>query len=230
MIDQPGADVLPPPGSDHTQLSQVRVPLEDAASVFGSPHPPIVLQPKYAQRIRNDFLVASGVALVVGIIAFAVLDSGMYFGAGVGIAIVLLLMAAARALLVRIPEGSVALVSRGGKYVGELAAGAHVLPPWVIVTYLVTNREIPYDVPVLEVPTQDNVRALLDIFLTFSIVDARRFVYGISAADYDRVLAAASKDFMLKPLFDPVRVVAGGPPLARAWPNNGFRPDWDTGD
>jgi len=41
---------------------------------------------------------------------------------------------------------------------------------------------------------RDNVRALLDIFLTFSIVDARRFVYGISAAGYDRVLAAASKD------------------------------------
>jgi regulator of protease activity HflC (stomatin/prohibitin superfamily) len=194
VIDQPGADVLPPPTSDHTQLSQVRVPLEDAASVFGSAHPPIVLQPKYAQRIRNDFLIASGVALAVGIVAAVVVDSFLYLSAAVGIAIVLVLMATARALLVRIPEGSVALLSRGGKYVGELAAGAHIVPPWVIVTYLVTTREIPYDVPVLEVPTRDNVRALLDIFLTFSIVDARRFVYGISAADYDRVLAAASKD------------------------------------
>jgi regulator of protease activity HflC (stomatin/prohibitin superfamily) len=175
------------------QLVQVRIPLEDAADAFAGTHPPLVVLPKYAQRIRNDFLAASGIALLAGVVA-GLAFNGLLFAAGVALALVLLVFAMMRALFVRVPEGTVALLNRGGKYVGELTAGVHALAPWSVVTYLVTTREIPYDAPVFEAPTSDNVRATVDILLTFSVVDARRFVYGISASDFDRVLAAAAQD------------------------------------
>jgi regulator of protease activity HflC (stomatin/prohibitin superfamily) len=129
------------------------------------------------------------------------------FAAGAVLCLVLLVLAVVRAFRVRVPEGTVALLNHGGKFAGELTAGSHRLPPWVIVSYLVTQREIPYDTPVLEVPTQDNVRASIDTLLTFTIVDAHRFVYSISAPDFDRVLAAASQDA--------VRMIARGIPADR---------------
>ncbi len=176
------------------QLNQLRVPLADAADAFAGPNPPMVLVPRYALRIRNDFLVASGIAIVAGIAAGLALGSGLLFLAGIALGVLLLVLAAVRALLVQVPEGTVALLNRGGKYARELSAGAHVLAPWFQVTYLVSTRELPYDAPVLEAVTQDNVRASVDTLLTFAVVDAHRFVYSISATDFDRVLAAATQD------------------------------------
>ncbi len=177
-----------------SQLNQLRVPLEDAADAFAGPNPPMVLVPRYALRIRNDFLAAAGIAIVAGIAAGLALGSGLLFLAGIVLGVLLLALAAIRALLVQVPEGTVALLNRGGRYAGELPAGAHVLPPWFQVTYLVSTREIPYDAPVLEAVTQDNVRASVDTLLTFAVLEAHRFVYSISAADFDRVLAAATQD------------------------------------
>jgi regulator of protease activity HflC (stomatin/prohibitin superfamily) len=194
VIDQTGTDALALESAVPTQLSQVRVPLDDAASAFAGPHPPMVLIPRYALRIRNDFLVAAVVVLLAGLAVGALLDNAVLITAGIGVGLVLLVLAAVRALLLRVPEGTVALLNRGGKYVGQLAPGPHPVPPWIIVTYLVTTRELPYDAPVYEATTRDNVRASVDMLVTFSVVDARKFVYSISAADYDRVLAAAAQD------------------------------------
>lgn len=194
VIDPTTPGALPSEVAQPTQLSQVRIPLDDAADAFAAPRPPTVLLPKYAQRIRNDFLAASGLALILGAAAGLALDNNLLLAAGVAIGLVLLVFAVIRALIVRVPEGTVALLNRGGKSAGELASGSHTLPPWLVVTYLVTTREIPFDAPIFEAPTRDNVRASLDIFLTFSIVDAARFVYCISASDFDRVLAAGSQD------------------------------------
>jgi regulator of protease activity HflC (stomatin/prohibitin superfamily) len=203
--DAAGAD--PPDQASTVQLHQRRAPLPDAASVFAGENPPIVLLPTYAQRLRNDFLIAAGVALAIGIVGGFGLGQFLIFGAGAVVCLVLLVLAVMRAFLVRVPEGTVALLNRGGRFAGELTAGSHRLPPWVIVSYLVTQREIPYDTPVLEVPTQDNVRASIDTLLTFAIVDAHRFVFSISAPDFDRVLAAASQDA--------VRRIARGIPADR---------------
>lgn len=66
--------------------------------------------------------------------------------------------------------------------------------PFVAVSHLVTRREIPYDVPVMETFTRDNVRINIDTLLTFSIVEPHRFVYNISANEFDRVLQASCQD------------------------------------
>ena len=63
-----------------------------------------------------------------------------------------------------------------------------------MVTHLVTRREIPFDVPVVEAPTKDNVRASVDTLVTFNIVDPFKFVFSISADDFDQVFQAACQD------------------------------------
>src|SRR4051812_37679660 len=59
---------------------------------------------------------------------------------------------------------------------------------------MVTRREIPFEVPVEDAPTQDNVRAAVDTLLTFTITDPYRFVFSISPSDFDRVLQASCQD------------------------------------
>jgi regulator of protease activity HflC (stomatin/prohibitin superfamily) len=66
--------------------------------------------------------------------------------------------------------------------------------PFIAVSHLVTRREIPYDAPVFETPTQDNVRASIDTLITFAITDPYRFVYNITADDFDQVLQASCQD------------------------------------
>ena len=46
----------------------------------------------------------------------------------------------------------------------------------------------------IETPTCDNVRATIDMLVSFTISDAYRFVYSISADDFDQVFMAACHD------------------------------------
>jgi regulator of protease activity HflC (stomatin/prohibitin superfamily) len=96
--------------------------------------------------------------------------------------------------MVRIPEGIRGLLVRGGRYTRTIESGTHVIPPWILVSHLVTRREIPFDVPAVELPTKDNVRVNVDILITFSITDPYKFVYSISADDFDQVFQAICQD------------------------------------
>jgi regulator of protease activity HflC (stomatin/prohibitin superfamily) len=69
-----------------------------------------------------------------------------------------------------------------------------VIPPWIAVSHLVTTREIPFDVPVTEVPTQEGLRVSVDVLLTFRITRPEQFVFAISAPDFDQVCQAAGQD------------------------------------
>ena len=63
------------------QLTQARVPLEDAAEAFAtrdsSGRIPIVLVPKYTNRIRND-VVVTAVVILIGGITIGIFQSGQY--------------------------------------------------------------------------------------------------------------------------------------------------------
>src|SRR5215212_5290420 len=54
------------------QLVQLRVPLDDVAEVMSTPDPagrlPIVVQPQHSLRIRNDFVIAGVITLIVGLV------------------------------------------------------------------------------------------------------------------------------------------------------------------
>ncbi len=94
----------------------------------------------------------------------------------------------------RIPEGTNALLTKGGRYYRTISSGSYILPPWILISHLVTRRQIPFDTPMVETPTSDNVRANIDMLVTFTITDPYRFVYSISADDFDQVFMASCQD------------------------------------
>ena len=72
---------------------------------------------------------------------------------------------------VEIPDGCQALITRFGKVVKTVEAGrTYILNPWNKVGYIVnTVKEYPYNAPIREAPTLDQVNASVDLFLQFRI-------------------------------------------------------------
>ena len=184
--------------SEYTQLTQIKVPLVEAAEAFSlrdeSGRIPIIIVPQHLNRIRNDLILLSVVILAAGIIGGIFLNSQLLISLAIPLFVVLLILGVYRSFIVRVPEGANALLTRGGRYTRTIGSGTNLLPPWIIVSHLVTRREIPFDVPLVASPTKDNVRADVDTLITFSITDPYKFVYSISASDFDQVFQAASQD------------------------------------
>jgi regulator of protease activity HflC (stomatin/prohibitin superfamily) len=179
----------------YVQLTQVRVPLDEAGDAFGVPDAsgrlPIVILPSAPYRIRNSLVIAGIVAAIIG----AILDLQFVVRGGLLIAgILLIVLGVFRAFLVPVPEGSRAILLKRGRIDRTIGPGNHIIPPWIAVSHLVTTREIPFDVPVTEVPTQEGLRVSIEVLLTFGIVRPEQFVYAISAPDFDQVCQAAGQD------------------------------------
>ena len=193
----PPADA-PPPGTaapPYIQLTQSRVPLDEAGIAFGVPDAngrlPIVILPSAPYRIRNSLVIAGVVAAIVGLI----LDLEFVLRGGLLVAgVLLIVLGVFRAFLVPVPEGSKAILLRRGRIDRTIGPGNHVIPPFIAVSHLVTTREIPFDVPVTDVPTKEGLRVSIDVLLTFGIVRPEQFVYAISAPDFDQVCQAAGQD------------------------------------
>jgi regulator of protease activity HflC (stomatin/prohibitin superfamily) len=181
-----------------SQLAQVRAAIEEASEVFGrkdeAGRTPIVVVPKRQNRIRWGMVFFGMVVIVFGLFAAGVTANGGTGALGFFFGVLLILFGLLRSLYIQVPEGVNALLARGGKHIGVVGAGLHFVPPWVVVSHLVTRREIPYDAPVKEAPTKDNVRAAVDTSITFMVTDPYRFVYGISASGFDQVFQAACQD------------------------------------
>ena len=179
----------------YIQLTQARVPLDEAPEAFGVPDAsgrlPIVLLPSAPHRIRNSFLIAGIIVAIVGLI----LDMQLILRGGALIfGVLLIFLGVFRSFLVPVPEGSKAILLRRGRIDRTIGPGNHVIPPWIAVSHLVTTREIPFDVPVTEVPTQEGLRVSVDVLLTFRITRPEQFVFAISAPDFDQVCQAAGQD------------------------------------
>jgi regulator of protease activity HflC (stomatin/prohibitin superfamily) len=191
--EQPQAPTQP-----YTQLEQVKVPLDEAADAFmvrdASGRLPIVVVPSHPNRIRNDFVLAGVIVLIGGILASVFLVPFWMIFPGTGLALVLFGLGVFRAFLVPVPEGASGMLTRGGRYVKTIGSGTHFVPLWVVVSHLVTRREIPFDVQVIDAPTSDTVRVAIDALLTFRITDPFAFVYTIAADDFDEVLQAAGQE------------------------------------
>lgn len=183
-----------------TQLTQVRVPLERAAEVFStrdeSGRIPIVVIAERAVRVSVMLLIAAGLVLVAGFFLDTFFRSSQVTWLGLVAALAMIGVVAYQASRVRIPEGINALLARAGKYTRTIGPGLSILLPWVTVTHLVTRREIPFTVPIEDAPAQDNVRALVNTLIVFTIAEPHRFVFNISADDFDLVLHAACQNEM----------------------------------
>ncbi|MBI4675190.1 MAG: hypothetical protein HY741_26410 [Chloroflexi bacterium] len=183
---------------DYTQLTQVRIPLHRAAEAFGtrdeSGRIPIVVMPERPLRIPVELLLIVGAILLISFLSSNLLANVLIPTLGLGSALVILGFVGFAASRVIIPEGVNALLARTGKYTRTIGSGAHLIPPWIAVTHLVTRREIPFTAPIDQAPTQDNVRATINTLVMFSITDPYRFVYNISADDFDLVFQAACQN------------------------------------
>lgn len=200
MADElaPAAPAAPIPVAapvPEAQLTQVKVPIADAADAFSVPDEagrfPIIVLTGERSRIRNDFVIAGVLLLVVAVI----FNLGFAARGGlIALAVGAIFLGVIRSFIVRVPEGAQALTLRRGRFDRALPAGNHVLPPWVAVTHVVTKREIPFVASVTQVPTADGVRIDVGLLITFSIDAAERFVFSISAPDFDLVCNAAARD------------------------------------
>ena len=132
--------------------------------------------------------------LLGAILAHLLYNQPVLIPIGIVLAILLIIVGVYRSFIVRVPEGTNALLAKGGRYTKTIGSGTHIIQPFIVVTHVVTRREIPFDVPVVEAPTRDNVRAGVDTLVTFNIVDPFKFVYSISADDFDQVFQAACQD------------------------------------
>jgi regulator of protease activity HflC (stomatin/prohibitin superfamily) len=187
------------PAPNYNQLTQVRVPLDEAADAFTTRDAngciPIVVLPQGLNRIHNQAVMLGVVILIAGIVGGILLNNSITLvPLAIVIALLLFVLGVYRSFIVPIPEGANGLLSKGGRYSRTIDSGTHIIPPWIAVSHLVTRREIPFDVPVVEALTQDGVRANVDMLVIFSITEPYRFVYHISADDFDLVLQASCQD------------------------------------
>ncbi|NUR86664.1 MAG: SPFH domain-containing protein [Nonomuraea sp.] len=96
---------------------------------------------------------------------------------------VVLVLAAAflwwRRGVVMVPEGCKALITKFGKLVQIAEPGRVTLfNPWKRVSYIVnTTREYPFNAPIREAPTQQGVKASVDLFLQFRIENPAEFIF-----------------------------------------------------
>ncbi|WP_214104383.1 SPFH domain-containing protein [Acrocarpospora catenulata] len=84
-----------------------------------------------------------------------------------------------RRSVVMVPEGCRALITKFGKLVQVAEPGRVTLfSPWKRVSYIVnTTREYPFNAPIREAPTQQGVKASVDLFLQFRIEDPAEFIF-----------------------------------------------------
>jgi regulator of protease activity HflC (stomatin/prohibitin superfamily) len=106
----------------------------------------------------------------------------------VGVALALLVIWVLRRTVIVVPQQSAFIVELLGKYSRTLAAGLHILVPFMEnITYRHSLKERAIDIPEQICITKDNVQVGIDGVLYLQVLDAARASYGIS--DYNFAIA-----------------------------------------
>jgi regulator of protease activity HflC (stomatin/prohibitin superfamily) len=178
----------------YVQLTQQRVSLRRAAEVFATPDDagryPIVVLIKQGGRFQVELLI---VAAAVAAAAVLLPLGPVLTIAGIVAAVALLVGGSARAVLVPVPEGTQAVLAERGRFLRVTGPGVQRVPPTVVVTHLVTTREIPFGAFVRAAPTADDVRVDIEILFTFQIQEPGKFVYNTTAPDFDAVCLGSAQ-------------------------------------
>jgi regulator of protease activity HflC (stomatin/prohibitin superfamily) len=176
---------------------------------------PVVVRVRQRPPLRAElFLIAAGLVLAAVILP-----------AGPGLRALLTLVAIAAVagalisrIFIRVPAGSVGLVMRAGHQDRVLANGIHRVNPALVLTHVVTSREIAFDVPVAEVRSADGVAVTVDLLLTIGITDPARLVYSMTTSDLDQLAQASTQDAVRRLIrgIDALAVLDLGPAEADA--------------
>lgn len=193
-----------------TRLEQVTVAdPEDASQIFGRKavdgSTPIVITPQRAKKANMFALFIGAMMAFVGIflsqvplineyIAKPILFKPIGFVSYWPIMIILLGLGLYPLFALTIPSGAFALMTRHGKYVGIYEPGRHILPPWFKVAYMVNRQSTPYNAPVKNCPTADNVMVQVDLLLVFHVDDPEAFVYKLGAEKFGDLLGSSAEE------------------------------------
>lgn len=190
-----GPDQPEPVAGSHLQITEVEAAPNDAAEAIERRDSwgrvPVVVRVRRQPPIRMEWVLiaiglgASGVLLPLFLALKAVI---------IVAAVVALLVGFLARIFIRVPPGAVGLTIRSGRPAGTLDAGVHTTSPFVILTHLVTARDIAFDVPVSEVRSADGVAVTVDLMLTLRISDPPAFAYQIATGDADALVHAATQD------------------------------------
>ena len=86
-----------------------------------------------------------------------------------------------RRTAVVVPQQTVFVVERLGRYSGSLVAGFHILLPFVdVIRYKLSLKETALDIPEQICITRDNVQVGVDGVLYLKIIDPERAAYGVN--------------------------------------------------
>ncbi|MEV0584935.1 SPFH domain-containing protein [Nonomuraea sp. NPDC050310] len=122
-------------------------------------------------------LVALGLVGALGnVLPFVDVFFGIHYWVVLALAAVFLWW---RRSVVMVPDGCRALITKFGKLVQIAEPGRVTLfNPWKRVSYIVnTTREYPFNAPIREAPTQQGVKASVDLFLQFRIENPAEFIF-----------------------------------------------------
>jgi regulator of protease activity HflC (stomatin/prohibitin superfamily) len=190
-----GADELAPVVTPtYVQLTQVRVPLRRAAEALTTPDElgryPIVVVIKQGGRFSVEVLLA---AAAVAAVAVALPVGPILTIAGLVAAVAMLIGGSSRAVLVPIPEGTKGILTQAGRLFRVADAGVQRVPPTVLVSHVVSTRDVPFSAVARSVATADDVRVDIQLLVTFRIDDPAKFVFQTTAPDFDAVCQGASQ-------------------------------------
>src|SRR5512135_1292433 len=136
---------IPAAAPTYVQLTQVRVPLRRAAEALTSPDElgryPIVVVIKQGGRFSVEVLLAAA-AVAVGAVLLPL--GPVLTAAGLVAAVALLIGASSRAVLVPIPEGTKGILTQAGRVFRVADAGIQRVPPTVLVSHVVSTRDVPF--------------------------------------------------------------------------------------
>ncbi|MFI0416818.1 SPFH domain-containing protein [Spongiactinospora sp. 9N601] len=141
---------------------------------------PVIMPRSGTAKVIIPLVVLAGLGLVGLVVSGLPIDAAVLFGPHYWAVLVL---AAAllwwRRSVVMVPEGCRALITKFGKLVQIAEPGRVTLfNPWKRVSYIVnTTREYPFNAPIREAPTQQGVKASVDLFLQFRIEDPAEFIF-----------------------------------------------------
>jgi regulator of protease activity HflC (stomatin/prohibitin superfamily) len=161
----------------------------ERADAFG--RVPVVVRIRRQPPIRLEWVLiavglgASGLLLPVFLALRAII---------IVAAVVALLVGLMARIFMRIPPGSVGLVARAARPIATLEAGVHRVNPALVLTHVVTTRELAFDVPVSEARSAEGVNIGVDLLLTLHLEDQMRMVYSITTGDLDQLIHATCQD------------------------------------
>jgi regulator of protease activity HflC (stomatin/prohibitin superfamily) len=190
-VDENGQVIAGP----YVQIIEVNATPMDAGEVLERTDAygrvPVIVRIQRQPPIRVEFVLiaiglgASGLFLPLFLALRAIIIVG---------AILFLIVGFLSRIFIRVPPGSVGLVVESGRNARVLEPGIHRVRPYVVLTHLVTTRELAFDVPVSEVRSSDGIAVTVDLLLTLGINDPLKCAYSITSSDLDQLVHASTQE------------------------------------